>query len=72
MVADEATTLAKLARKYYNNTHCWVHIFAANRDRLSNPNDVPVGTELIIPQISEQERKITKDQCQEMYKTLKD
>lgn len=71
VVVNEATTLAKLARKYYGNTHCWVYIFAANRDHLSNPNKVPVGVELIIPEVSEEDRKINKAQSREMYENLK-
>jgi len=46
--ADE--WLAVLARRYYNNLHLWPRIWQANRDRLSNPDSIEVGTVLAIPE----------------------
>ncbi len=60
---DKETTLAKLARKYYNNTHCWVYIYQSNRNAIANPNDLLSGARLYIPQLTEEQRNITKDQC---------
>jgi hypothetical protein len=61
IIADKATTLSKLARKYYNNTYCWVYIYIANKDRLKNPNEVKPGMELIIPELTAEEMRIYKD-----------
>lgn len=61
ITADKATTLSKLARKYYNNTYCWVYIYIANKDRLKNPNDIKPGMELIIPELTAEEMRIYKD-----------
>jgi outer membrane protein OmpA-like peptidoglycan-associated protein len=69
--SEPSTTLAQLARKYYNNTHCWVYIYAANKSKLSSPNTVTPGTNLLIPQISEQEQKINKDECLRIYKQIR-
>lgn len=46
------TTLSKLARKYYNNTECWVYIYEANRDKLKNPDFIPEGITLRIPRLT--------------------
>jgi len=42
-------TLYSLAEKYYNNRKQWRKIFVANRNRLTDPNHLPVGMRLIIP-----------------------
>ncbi len=67
VVVENATTLAQLARKHYNNTHCWVYIYAANKSKLANPSAVTPGMKLTIPEITENEQKIGKEKCLKMY-----
>lgn len=62
VVVDKSTTLSKLARKYYNNTYCWVYIYIANKEKISNPNALVAGTKLAIPELTQKEMQITKDQ----------
>ena len=64
---EAATTLSKLARKYYNNTYCWVYIYIANKDKLRNPNSVTPGMDLVIPELTAEEMRITKDQSLVLY-----
>ena len=64
-------TLAKLARKYYQNTHCWVYIYQANKKVIANPNKLVSGLKLYIPSLSEAQRTITKDQCLELYRNTR-
>ena len=54
---QKGVTLSKLARKYYDNTYCWVYIYIANKDRLADPNNITPGMELIIPELTEEEMK---------------
>ena len=42
-------TLFSLAKKYYGDTNQYRRIYYANRNRISNPRDIPVGMKLIIP-----------------------
>jgi nucleoid-associated protein YgaU len=42
-------TLFHLAEKYYGDRNQWRKIWQANKKRLPNPNDLPVGMKLIIP-----------------------
>lgn len=42
-------TLIKLSRYYYGNDSGWKGIWEANRNRVPNPNQLAVGTNLIIP-----------------------
>ena len=65
--AEKNITLSKLARKYYDNTYCWVYIYIANKDRMKNANNVPEGLELIIPELTAEEMQITKTGSLELY-----
>ncbi|HVP13374.1 MAG TPA: LysM domain-containing protein [Phycisphaerae bacterium] len=42
-------TLYSLSKRYYGHGKYSGKIWAANRNRVSNPNDLPVGMKLIIP-----------------------
>ena len=67
VVTEKTTTLSKLARQYYNNTYCWVYIYAANKDKIGNPNNLTPGITLTIPELTEQEMRITKDEGLVIY-----
>jgi outer membrane protein OmpA-like peptidoglycan-associated protein len=62
VTTEKSTTLSKLARQYYDNTYCWVYIYIANKEKISNPNALLPGTTLIIPELTEKEMQITKDE----------
>jgi len=42
-------TLSKIAKQFYGNANEYNRIFEANRDKLSNPDQIQVGQELVIP-----------------------
>lgn len=65
------TTLSKLARKYYRNTYCWVFIYEANREFIPNPNAIEVGTELQIPELTDEQLRITKDQAVQLLQEIR-
>ena len=67
VVSESGMTLSKLARKYYNNTYCWVYIYIANKEKIPNPNAVLSGIELTIPELTQEEMSITKDQSLVLY-----
>ena len=48
-IVEPKDTLFHLSEKYYGNRNQWRKIWLANKKRLSNPNDLPVGMKLIIP-----------------------
>lgn len=56
-------SFSSLARKYYNNTFCWVYIWLANRDVVANPNQLRDGTHLRIPVLTDEQRTITKEEA---------
>jgi hypothetical protein len=42
-------TLSKIAKEKYGSANDYMKIFEANRDKLSDPNKIQVGQELVIP-----------------------
>lgn len=42
-------TLSKIAKEFYGDANEYNRIFAANRDKLENPNKIQAGQELVIP-----------------------
>lgn len=41
--------LTTLARKYFGHKAFWVYIYEENRGIIKNPNQVPIGTRVVIP-----------------------
>ena len=42
-------SLSKISREFYGDANKYMKIFEANKDKLTDPNKVSVGTELLIP-----------------------
>jgi nucleoid-associated protein YgaU len=42
-------TLYSLARRYYGDGKLWAKIFEANKDKIRDVTDIPIGTVLVIP-----------------------
>ncbi len=42
-------TLSKIAKEHYGDANKYMVIFEANRDKLSDPNKIQPGQELVIP-----------------------
>jgi nucleoid-associated protein YgaU len=42
-------SLSKIAKDVYGNANDYMRIFDANRDKLSDPNKIEAGQELVIP-----------------------
>jgi len=52
VVTDTVTArivLSTLSEKYYDSPWFWVYIYEENKDKISNPDNVPPGTEVVIP-----------------------
>lgn len=50
-------TLVKLARKYYGNKKLWPYIARYNKGALADVDNIPVGTTIRIPELSEEKTK---------------
>lgn len=42
-------SLSKIAKQFYGNANDYMKIFDANKDKLTDPNAIKVGQELVIP-----------------------
>lgn len=42
-------SLSKIAKEFYGNSAMYMKIFEANRDKLSDPNKIQPGQQLVIP-----------------------
>jgi nucleoid-associated protein YgaU len=42
-------SLSKIAKQFYGNANEYMKIFDANKDKLSDPNAIKVGQQLVIP-----------------------
>ena len=71
VIVEDNTTLSKLAREYYNNTHCWVYIYLANDDVLKNPNQLEEGMTIRIPELNAKQKGITRERAAELYREMK-
>lgn len=54
--------LAWLARKYYGSPVYWPYIYAANRDRVSDPDMITIGTAIRVPQLTKEQLDTTNTQ----------
>jgi phage tail protein X len=55
-IIKHGDTLSDIALKVYNNSNYYIHIYNANKDILSSPDQLPDGLELKIPGLSDIEQ----------------
>lgn len=55
----EGSRLAWIAKKHYGDKAYWPYIYAANKERLSNPSVIPVGTPIRVPKLNAAMRDTT-------------
>lgn len=67
VIVEKGMTFSNLARKYYDNSQCWVFIYMANSDKLTTTNDLKEGMELIIPELTAGELKIEQKDVLRLY-----
>jgi len=48
-IVQPGDSLSKISKNFYGNANMYMIIFDANKDKLSDPNKINVGTELVIP-----------------------
>lgn len=50
-VLTDGSRLSWLSRKYYGEPDFWVYIYLANENNIADPNDIPIGTKILIPKL---------------------
>ena len=62
----EGSRLAWIAKKYYGNKAYWPYIYAANKDHLTNPSLITVGTPIRVPKLNAAMRDTTDIRFQQL------
>lgn len=70
VTVEEGVTLSRLARRFYDNTDCWVYIYLANRDVMASPNALEEGTVLLMPTLTPEQKMITKEQAERLLNNM--
>ncbi|MBR2166245.1 MAG: LysM peptidoglycan-binding domain-containing protein, partial [Paludibacteraceae bacterium] len=55
----EGSRLSWIAKRYYGSKTYWPYLYDANKDHISNPNDIDVGTPIRIPKLSKAQMDTT-------------
>ena len=62
----EGSRLAWIAKKYYGNKAYWPYIYAANKDHMTNPSLITVGTPIRVPKLNAAMRDTTDIRFQQL------
>lgn len=60
VTVEGSTTLVKLAKQYYGNGDFWPYIYEANRKVITTPTRLKPGTVIVIPRLTEKQKKTSK------------
>ncbi len=63
--------LAWIAWKYYGKKDLWVFLYEANRDRLTNPSDILIGTPIRVPELDERLKDTSLVETRQLIERLR-
>ena len=58
--------LAWISKKYYGTKVYWPYLYAANKDHIDNPSNIPVGTPILVPKLTAADRDTTSAQFKQI------
>lgn len=58
--------LAWIAKKHYGDKIYWPYLYAANKDRLTNPSHITIGTPIRVPKLTPADRDTTSAQFEKI------
>ena len=67
----QGSRLAQIARRHYGEPEFWIFIYEANKDKIADPSNLPVGMEIIVPDLDKRCPGMSKAQKLEEAKKLK-
>jgi hypothetical protein len=67
----EGSRLAWMAKRYYGSKIYWPYLYDANRDRLTDPNVIEVGTPIRVPKLTAAQRDTTNAQTRAALERLR-
>lgn len=60
----EGSRLAWIAKKHYGNKVYWPYLYEANKDRITNPSKIAIGTPIRVPKLTAAQRDTTSAEFQ--------
>jgi len=70
-VVRPGSRLAQIARRHYGEPEFWIFIYEANQNKIADPANVPIGMEIVIPNLDDRCPGMSHDQKLEVAKKLK-
>ena len=55
----EASRLTWMSKRFYGSKAYWPYIYEANKDHISNPSNIDVGTPIRVPRLTEAQKDTT-------------
>jgi hypothetical protein len=55
----EASRLTWMSKRFYGTKAYWPYIYDANKDHISNPSNIDVGTPIRVPRLTEAQKDTT-------------
>lgn len=68
----EGSMLTHFAKRYYGKKEFWVYIYEANKDHLSHPDRIPMGTLIRVPKVDKRLIDANNPRCIDKAKELHD
>ena len=68
----EGSMLTHFAKRYYGQKEFWVYIYEANKDHLSHPDRIPMGTLIRVPKVDKRLIDANNPRCMDKAKELHD
>ena len=62
--------LAWMAYRYWGKKDLWVYIYDANREHISNPNLIKIGTPIHIPRLTKEQQDLNNPETQRFIKQI--
>lgn len=67
----EASRLTWMAKRYYGDKKYWPYLYDANRDVITNPSRIKVGTPIRIPKLTKEQRDTTNAETKAHLEALR-
>lgn len=68
----DGSRLTTMSKRYYGSKDFWVYIYEANRENISDPDHIPVGTIIKIPKLDSKLIDVSNERCIQKAKELHD
>ena len=68
----DGSRLTIISKRYYGSKYFWVYIYEANRENISDPDHIPVGTIIKIPKLDLRLIDASNERCIQKAKELHD